>query len=310
MADIKEQSKTDQKLRSLEAENKLLMEQLSKVQEKYEELYRTSKEPKPGVDSSIRESSSTIAFSVDILRHPFINNLISLHKMENEACRKAAFEFRLGSLITTALSSPRAFMVFPIDLYKLLCPGNSDFGKDFSKIIELHKKEGENGVEKKLIKHPPKSKASAYTALARHLSSVDKANAAKYAEKAWLADPTPSRLKWLAFRTRDAGNPLLAYIMLAFLPTGVPFSDSEKRAAEDIKRKTEGILLDKAKSNPEQNIKSPPKVKAEGQKAAPSFDSSYHERLSSAFQTVVLEFGKDKKGFESLMRTILMGKKS
>lgn len=311
MAEIKEVSSPAERIEKLEAENMLLLEQLSRVQEKYEDLFRVKQEDNTVKRNIVPAGSPSTIFDGDILRHPFVEQLLSLHKMENEASKQAAFEFQLGSLITRAFSSPISFVGLPVSLCRLLWPNTSALGNNFSKIIEIHKKGGEQEVDKKLARMHPKSRAGAYAAIARQLMENDKVNAARYAQKAWQAEPTASRLKWLAFRTNDAGNPLLSYIMLTFLPVDTSFSVSEKRAAEAIEKKAREILTSAAKSSPGKASKAASdKSKVEAEKSGSYIDKNFHERLSAAFQTVVLEFGKDRKDFESLMRAILAPKKN
>lgn len=91
-----------------------------------------------------------------------------------------------------------------------------------------------------------KDKADICTELARQLPNKDSLIIAKLAEMAWQIDPKPYRLKWLAFRTYDAGKKTKAYAMLAHLSDEVNFTESERNRAEKIKK--EGLAYYQKKS--------------------------------------------------------------
>lgn len=110
-------------------------------------------------------------------------------------------------------------------------------GKSFVEIIKVYNSQGIKGVDELLgsIEMPQNVRADALTELARSLRKSKKDEAAYFALRAWQVDPKPYRLKWLIFRNYEAGKTQVAKIMLEALPPTIKMSDSEKETCEKIK---------------------------------------------------------------------------
>jgi hypothetical protein len=110
-------------------------------------------------------------------------------------------------------------------------------GKNFEKIIAAHDSGGFSAVERLLASASVsgKTQANAYTGLARYLMNNDCAGAANAAHRAYILDPKPYRLKWLAFRLHEAKNIIEAKTLLDILPRDTPFSESETRRARQLR---------------------------------------------------------------------------
>ena len=110
-------------------------------------------------------------------------------------------------------------------------------GKHFEKVIAAYAQGGFAAVEPllKSVFISGRQRADAYTALARHLMSKDRAQAAQAAKKAHAQDPKAYRLKWLIFRLYDAGEIGEAKALLDTLPAATSFSESEARRAKQLR---------------------------------------------------------------------------
>lgn len=118
---------------------------------------------------------------------------------------------------------------------------------DYAFLLKKFETAGFKGVQKYLEDLPVSGKvrAQAWKGLATRLSEENMRNAAGAAWRAWLADPAPERLKWLAFRMYEADEVFLADILIRMLPVEMVLSEEENRkrlAIQERLRKRTGYL--------------------------------------------------------------------
>jgi hypothetical protein len=115
--------------------------------------------------------------------------------------------------------------------------------KNFEKVIAAYDKGGFSAVEELMssVLISPVVQAHGYTALARQLMNSDRINAAYAARHAYLLDPKPYRLKWLAFRLYEAGSIIEAEAILNILPSDTYLSKSEIQRAKLLREEADHI---------------------------------------------------------------------
>ena len=148
----------------------------------------------------------------------------------------------IANMILEACSSFGAIFKLPFRLIYLwissrkINPPAALGGKQFNTVIKAYGEGGFADVDSLLKAYhlTPKMMGDAYAALGRQLMHSDKSASAEAASKAFEADPKPYRLKWLAFRTYEAGEMQRAEAMLALLPKDMVLSESEMNKANQI----------------------------------------------------------------------------
>lgn len=111
----------------------------------------------------------------------------------------------------------------------------------FDKLVKFIKS-GERKEAERLILdtfHNRRDRGEALTLLSKE--TTDPAETAKYAYLAWLADSTPYRLKYWAFRAFDNKEYNNAYFLLSMTPEEIIRSASEKRYQKKISDKFNDI---------------------------------------------------------------------
>lgn len=229
-------------LKDLTEENEALFEQLHVVQEELEKYYHKLKEceQRKGTTAGVSNPEELLEVLTEKIR------LQKTVKVQQDLLRieiTNSLAARLGNMLIQGTSSMGALLGLPGKLRKFwrateqTTPPAILGGKDFGKVLEAHSKGGRQAVEKLLdsVFLAPNMRANAYTALARHLMSLDVKKAAEFARLAYETDPRPYRLKWLAFRMHDVDDALAAEAMLALLPDDIKMSDSEQRQVGQIR---------------------------------------------------------------------------
>lgn len=218
---------------SLRDENTLLFAQLHVVQQELERLHNQKADlPRGGIERLILDDSRFPDVAAEGLRSR--KALEARDDVYLQQLRRSLAN-RLGMALIQGVSSPTALFCLPMKLWSIwrdtkeYAAPFSLGGKGYSKIIAAYKEGGTSTVDLLLRDKPASVKANAMTALARSLSNIDVEGSARYAREAFELDPRPFRLKWLAFREHDAGRAEESEALLAALPVGIKFSESEER---------------------------------------------------------------------------------
>jgi len=161
---------------------------------------------------------------------------------------KQTISFRLGNMLLSSIKSPSNFMKLPAQFWRLrqeskarrVAPSEKAMeelgSKSFEEVVSAYSRDGFSAVTKLLatLHQTASMQASTYTALARHLQSVNPAAAGQAAKSAYQADPKPFRAKWLAFHLYDAGVILEAAALLEALPSDLELSLFETKKSRDV----------------------------------------------------------------------------
>lgn len=225
-------------LRTLEADNRLLIDQLQVVQE---ELERLNCQPKV-MSSHIPFRPIQIVHVDDYLIKALAENLrhqalLKAQTAVHDLQARYALSGQLGDILIKGVRSTGALFSVPGRLHQAwrqnrrVVPPAALGGKSFDRVIEAYQRGGDDQVQA-LLDHASVSsavQASAWTAVARTLTSVEPATAAALAHRAFALEPRGFRQKWLAFRLHEAGELLEAEALFTLLPSEVQFTDSEAR---------------------------------------------------------------------------------
>lgn len=252
----------DAQVRDLQAENDLLLRQLHQVQEALERTYlehqakgTATKTPAPTVQG---KPATVLGWDdhaptqlADIQR---LQALAEAQRQVHALQLSQSLNAKLGDLLIAAADHPLRILGLPFTLLGLwrrwgrTTPPAALGGTSFSTVIARYGQGGLAAVETLLTEQAcsPLISAQALTALARSLHDRDRAAAAVIARRAFACDPKPYRLKWLAFRIDDAGDPIAAEALLDVLPPGTPFSESESRQASQVRHTAQQARLRQA----------------------------------------------------------------
>ena len=246
----------DMRIKDLEEENKLLLEQLHVVQEELERLHHEGS----GLGHKKTGGVEHLHWVDDRLPEVMAENMrwravVQTQKEIHQLQAQRTLSSKLGDMLIQAASSPVALMAAPAKLLKVWqkekkqTPPGELGGAGFDKVIAAYRSQGISAVESLLA---PTSlsdtlQANAWTALARSLVHHNPSAAAEMARRAYALEPRPFRLKWLAFRLHEAGEWLEAEAMLDSLPPDLPFSDSEARQARRLRSEAQQARLREAK---------------------------------------------------------------
>jgi uncharacterized phage infection (PIP) family protein YhgE len=241
----------EKRVKELEDENHLLLNQLHVVQEKLEKLYLAS-ENATGL--------STYDWVDDELPEVLAENiryraLLDTQRMIQEVQATQSLSRKLGDILIQGVNSPSALLAMPAKLLRVWRQTNKQGpvkllgGKGFDNVIKAYREKGQSGVDTLLSKASVSDKiqANALTALARTLMRSQPGNAAEVSRRAYELHPRPFRLKWLAFRLYEAGDVLRAETMLDSLPSDIAFSDTEKRSVSRLLDEAKRTRIDQAK---------------------------------------------------------------
>jgi hypothetical protein len=228
---------------NLQNENLQLFFELTKVQNElefyylnYQELknkkinnqdYRNQKENNLINDSSI----NTL---IDNERLKSMIKILQIEKQNNE------LNVVLGNLLIEITKSPLSAIYLLSKIirtffaYKQQIPPKFLGGENFDKVISIYTNKGFSGVDNLLnsILISPKIRANAFTAIAKHLKYIDNKNSVEAARRAYITDPKPYRLKFLAFRLHELGNTIEAAAIFDILPSNIQLSNSETNIAK------------------------------------------------------------------------------
>lgn len=189
------------RLRELLEENKMLLEELQKLQTKYvqEKLFPK----KENIEDSL-EREIELEQKVDILIRYLVTNRIPYDKDKQEMVYNKDEELKV-------------LKEFEINGYTL--------------ILNKYEATGIKGVQRYFDSLPisKNAKAKAWKRLSNHLSEKDMQKAASAAWQCWLANPEPEILKWLAFRMYEADEVFFADILFRMLPSEITLNEEEKR---------------------------------------------------------------------------------
>lgn len=222
-------------INELEKENISLLRQLNDVQTKYEAFSNILKQLNINPDN-VKEGQTELKFRERIIPDKLFGEIVEISK---SLLNLNAETDQGKNIVITAQDSSAADTTLPsrlLHIFKGKDP-NKLFAHEGRELLEAHDKGGENEVGRLLAPYPPKVKADAYTSLCDLLMQKDKKQTASYALKAWAQDPTPLRLKHLAFRTFENDEEVRAFALLFLLPEDIPMSDPEIRMAEMIEEK-------------------------------------------------------------------------
>ena len=236
------------KIKDLEEENELLLLQLHLVQEELEVYFLKYKDLEAGRGGNAR---STAGANINWVDDELPEALAEVERLKTLAQVQAeikeieshnALNVKLGNMLLEGSGSVAGISKLPFALLRFWRNATSKNipaalgGKEFTRVIKVYEERGFAGV-KNILKDDalsPIVKANAYTALARNLMRSDATAVAEAARKAFEIDPKPYRLKWLAYRTQEAGDALRAEAMLDLLPESMSFSDSEAKQVSQI----------------------------------------------------------------------------
>ena len=252
----------DARIKELTDENGLLFDQLHVVQEELEKYYHKLKECEQRKGTAMASSSLPLDSFEPRLPEALAENqkLLALVEQQKIALRvetQNSLPGRLGEMLIKGVSSTGAFFALPGNLRKMwkalerTTPPAELGGKSFQKVVDTYGAGGADAVETLLesVFIAPPMRANAYTALARQLMLSDVKKAAAIARLAWETDPSPYRLKWLAFRVHDAGDAVTAEALLDMLPADIPMSESEQRQAMRIRQESANQRKKKAEND-------------------------------------------------------------
>ena len=238
-----------------------LFSQLTLVQEELERQYRQKKElPQPATPQGTTTQATPGTGAPQTLPVQLLNYIaesIRIQELDKaralycEAEGQHSVAARLGKAVLagSVLGVPARLLHWQ-RLSKQSTPPQHLGGKSFTRVCQVFSEKGMEGVDALLAttELSPAMQANAYTALARHLQDSAPAQAAHLAEQAYLIDPQPYRLKWLAFRQFTAELFLEAEATLALVPQDTAFTDSEQRLAGRVQKKGEAVRLAQAKA--------------------------------------------------------------
>ena len=238
----------EDRIRELTEENELLFEQLHVVQEELEKYYHRLKACEQGKAGQKAVGCSARALDA-LAENQKLRVLVRQQKHALAVESRNSLPVRLGNMLIAGTSGFGSLVALPGRLCRMwkelgrTVPPARLGGKSFQKVVEAHAAGGDAAVEKLLDSACPSPvmRANAYTALARHLMLTDVRKAAENARLAWEADPRPFRLKWLAFRLRDADDAVTAEALLEMLPPDIAMSESEQRQAVRIRHESQRI---------------------------------------------------------------------
>ena len=157
----------------------------------------------------------------------------------------------IGNIVINSTTSFLDFIALPIKLLKFWYKNNKyyfHFGKNFIKLIDIYKKYGAQNVENLLDQYSVSNRIRAciYTELSKYLRNHDIKMSAEYAWLAYKFDPHPYRLKWFAFRTYEANEVIISYIILDLLPKDTKMSLWEQNQKNKIYKEAHLLLLYKS----------------------------------------------------------------
>jgi len=243
------------RLKELEEENLLLVDQIHVVQTELERLHYEA-------PSQARQlwGSVTLDWVDDQLPEAIAENLrcravLETLKKVQQLEAQHALASKLGGILIQATNSPASLLAAPSRLLgvwrqeKKKIPPSELGGKDFDKSIVAYREGGLIAVEDLLASVSVSSsmQANALTAVARSLMQREPAKAAELARRAYAIEPRSFRLKWLAFRLHEVGELLEAEAMLEALPSDMQFSDSEARQASRLRNEAKQARMREAK---------------------------------------------------------------
>ena len=225
-------------INELTKENDNLFKQLNIVQEELEKKHLEYTE----YNKILGPTDSHFFVKNILIENLKLQSLVNLQKIAFKIEKENSLESRLGNVLIKGVSSVREFIILPFKLYRIWKaleqknPPSALGGETFHKVLDAYNDKGIDAVEKLLNSYflSPVMRANAYTALARQLKSSNAHKAATLARMAWETDPRPYRLKWLAFRLHEAGDPITAEAILNILPLDINMTESEKRHSESI----------------------------------------------------------------------------
>lgn len=237
----------DSVYKEVESENELLLSQLQKVQEELERIHsKNSVLQKAGVvtrqGGGIPSAGLVDSELIDVLADA--ENLRAMVDVQREVSRLQscnALNAKLGDVLIRAADHPATLFYLPVKLIQIWRqttrknPPASLGGKGFDKVISAYATGGFEAVGHLLAGVPSGIQANAYTTLARSLLDRDRVSAAVAAKTAYVQDPKPFRLKWLAFRMHEAGDVVEAAAILDVLPAETKYSESEARQAKQLR---------------------------------------------------------------------------
>jgi len=248
---MSEQNTVETRIKELEDENHLLLNQLHIVQEKLEQQYSASQNTTDSqtfdwVDEELPEVLA------ENLRY---RTLLDAQNMIHEVETTQALNRKLGNILIQGVKTPGTLLAIPAKLFRVWRktkrqqPNKLLGGKGFDKAIMAYREDGLSGVDALLCTAsvPDNIHANALTAVARDVMYREPNDALELAQRAYEIDPKPSRLKWLIFRLYEASEVLRAEALLDCLPKDIVFSDSEERAASQILNEAKQTRADQAK---------------------------------------------------------------
>ena len=212
-------------------ENELLLNQLYLIDTSQERHIQTTQYTSQQINIILKNLQKTIEENLKLHKQIILQKNILQIEHSN------SLSTQLGNILINGVHSINSFILMLIKLCKIWksltqkkYPSNFG-GKNLKKVLDIYANDGIDAVEKLLNSEisSPIMRANVYTELARHLMSQNTLQAAALARFAWELDPQPYRLKWLAFRTYEAGDAITAEILLDMLPSNITISDSEKQ---------------------------------------------------------------------------------
>ncbi|WP_175691532.1 hypothetical protein [Burkholderia anthina] len=248
-------------LKELREENDLLLHQLCQVQEELESGHLRNKALEKNRSESLHGGMERGKGWVDeelpsvLAENRRLQALVEAQKEVHRLETQNGLNVKLGDLLVKSADSLTALVSVPTKVGKIWfesrrkLPPKSIGGKGFEKVVAAYHGGGFDAVEDLMAKVAvsPAMRASAYTVLARQLTTGDRAMAAEAAHRAYALDPKPYRLKWFAFRLHEAGSLIEAEALLDIVSPNIQFSESEARQASQLRREAGHLRENEAK---------------------------------------------------------------
>lgn len=210
-----------EKYRILLEENRILMNELRELQTKYVRLKLFKEDI-----SQEKDYNYELDKKVDIIIRYFLTGIPEYKNFEND---KLLNDEEDGKFEISMLQNEYAVLNEKLKKYSL---------EEFKNYIDS-------------LKIKSQKKAVILTEFSINLKQEDIKNAAQMAWFAWLYDPQPCRMKYLAFLMADANELFLADVLLNMLSDSEPFSEREKRKKEIIHKRIQS-RIEYAKENENQ----------------------------------------------------------
>lgn len=247
---------SDERLTHLSIENNMLIDIIHDQQKKMEEFYFKLKDK---YELNQHELHKRLYTSMKEINNSDYNKIVerlanlkyfvdctTVQKMILKAERENSIAVALYNILLDGITSVRNFFRLPFRLAAFWWTSERTIppvewgGDSYSKAIEVYNREGLDALNILLngVSVSFAMRANAYTAVARSIQNKDSHKAFQLAKLAYMQDPKPYRLEWLAFRAFDDGQYCFAEVCLDMLDKGKFITDSKRRKCAEIHKKS------------------------------------------------------------------------